>query len=508
LDEEDENAVQAFCGSQDFKNIQPIKEFTQKIVYEFKDSEYKEEDSGWEYEFSLNGLKRKKQYNRTYNPETPEFEAIQKFICTNLLPPIIYYPNFLFDFPIRIYLEESTTEDKEQKTYRAVLNDIMDTFNEGLNIQDHIIKRLRNPSEGTNEALESTIDRMSVQITKVVFKAWGQLFDSNGKEIRLKPAIDPATNLAYLEVKLKEGTEQFQISERSLGFKWFFTFLLFTEFRKNRLSDKGEILFLLDEPASNLHSTAQKNLLITFEQLVSKCKMIYTTHSHHLINPKWLSGAYIIKNKAIDYEKEFNALTENTDVEATIYKQFVVNHPEQRTYFQPILDAIEYSPSNLEEVPNIILTEGKNDYYTFKYLNEIIFQNEFQHIKLYPGNGADRNNQIIATYLAWGRDFTILLDGDKAGEDAKKRYIKEFGVIVEGKIITLKDVDPSYNYATEKLFSEAELLSIVQTFDPLATAFDKSKFNTALQNLFIQEQVVELSDETKTKFKNLFEFIK
>lgn len=508
LDEEDEKAVQAFCGSQDFKNIQPIKEFTQKIVYEFKDSEYKEEDSGWEYEFSLNGLKRKKQYNRTYNPETPEFEAIQKFICTNLLPPIIYYPNFLFDFPIRIYLEESTTEDKEQKTYRAVLNDIMDTFNEGLNIQDHIIKRLRNPSEGTNEALESTIDRMSVQITKVVFTAWGQLFDSNGKEIRLKPAIDPATNLAYLEVKLKEGTEQFQISERSLGFKWFFTFLLFTEFRKNRLSDKGEILFLLDEPASNLHSTAQKNLLITFEQLVSKCKMIYTTHSHHLINPKWLSGAYIVKNKAIDYEKEFNALTENTDVEATIYKQFVVNHPEQRTYFQPILDAIEYSPSNLEEVPNIILTEGKNDYYTFKYLNEIIFQNEFQHIKLYPGNGADRNNQIIATYLAWGRDFTILLDGDKAGEDAKKRYIKEFGVIVDGKIITLKDVDPSYNYATEKLFSEAELLSIVQTFDPLATAFDKSKFNTALQNLFIQEQVVELSDETKTKFRNLFEFIK
>ncbi len=508
LDEEDEKAVQAFCGSQDFKNIQPIKEFTQKIVYEFKDSEYKEEDSGWEYEFSLNGLKRKKQYNRTYNPETPEFEAIQKFICSNLLPPIIYYPNFLFDFPIRIYLEESTAEDKEQKTYRAVLNDIMDTFNEGLNIQDHIIKRLRNPSEGTNEALESTIDRMSVQITKVVFKAWGQLFDSNGKEIRLKPAIDPATNLAYLEVKLKEGTEQFQISERSLGFKWFFTFLLFTEFRKNRLSDKGEILFLLDEPASNLHSTAQKNLLITFEQLVSKCKMIYTTHSHHLINPKWLSGAYIVKNKAIDYEKEFNALTENTDVEATIYKQFVVNHPEQRTYFQPILDAIEYSPSNLEEVPNIILTEGKNDYYTFKYLNEIIFQNEFEHIKLYPGNGADRNNQIIATYLAWGRDFTILLDGDKAGEDAKKRYIKEFGVIVEGKIITLKDVDPSYNYATEKLFSEAELLSIVQTFDPIATAFDKSKFNTALQNLFIQEQVVELSDDTKTKFRNLFEFIK
>ena len=226
-----------------------------------------------------------------------------------------------------------------------------------------------------------------------------------------------------------------------------------------------------------------------------------------MINPKWLSGAYIVKNKAIDYDKEFNAITENTDVEATIYKQFVVNHPEQRTYFQPILDAIEYSPSNLEEVPNIVLLEGKNDYYTFKYINEVFLGNEFETINFYPGNGADRNNQIIATYLAWGRDFTILLDGDKAGEDAKKRYIKEFGVIVQGRIITLRDIDATYNFATESLFTADELLTIVKTFDPTATAFEKSKFNTALQNLFIQEQIIELSEETIAKFRKIFEFI-
>ncbi len=508
LDEDDEEQIKNFCQSQGFKTVEPIKEFTQKVIYEFRNSEYLEAESGWEYEFNLYGLKRKKQYNRAFSSDTPEFEAIQAFITEKLIPPIIYYPNFLFDFPSRIYLEASTNEDKEQATYRAVLNDIMDTFNEGLTIEEHIIKRLKNPAGGLEEALESTIDRMSVQITKVVFSAWGQLFDSRGKEIRLKPGIDSTTGLAYLEVKLKEGTDQFQISERSLGFKWFFTFLLFTEFRKNRSSENGEILFLLDEPASNLHSTAQKNLLTTFEQLVSKCKMIYTTHSHHLINPKWLSGAYIVKNKALDYEKEFEYITENTDVEAKIYKQFVVEHPEQRTYFQPILDAIEYSPSHLEEVPNIILTEGKNDYYTFKYLNEVIFENEFETVKLYPGNGADRNNQIIATYLAWGKEFTILLDGDKAGEDAKTRYIKEFGEIVRSRIITLKDIDVTFNHPTEALFKTSEQLDIIHGFDPNETVFHKSKFNTAIQNLFIQEQPIELSAETKDKFKKIFEFIK
>lgn len=507
LDENDEKEIKQVCTSQGFRDIEPIGEFTQKLIYEFVNSEYQPDLSGLECEFTLNGAKKKKRYNTTFNADTPEFEIIKDFICEKLLPPIIYYPNFLFDFPSRIYLEEAPNEDKEQETYRAVLNDIMDTLDDGLNIEDHIIHRLKNKTSVSEEALELTIERISIQITSVVFTAWGQLFDSKGKEIKLKANIDPENGLAYLEVKLKESGVQFQISERSLGFKWFFTFLLFTEFRKNRANEKGEILFLLDEPASNLHSTAQKNLLTTFEKLVTKCKMIYTTHSHHLINPKWLSGAYIVKNKAIDYDKEFNAITENTDVEATIYKQFVVNHPEQRTYFQPILDAIEYSPSNLEEVPNIVLLEGKNDYYTLKYVNEVLLGNEFETINFYPGNGADRNNQIIATYLAWGRDFTILLDGDKAGEDAKKRYIKEFGVIVQGRIITLRDIDATYNFATESLFTADELLTIVKTFDPTATAFEKSKFNTALQNLFIQEQIIELSEETIAKFRKIFEFI-
>jgi len=57
-------------------------------------------------------------------------------------------------------------------------------------------------------------------------------------------------------------------------------------------------LFLLDEPASNLHSTAQAQLLKSFEKLPS---LIYTTHSHHMINPKWLEGTYVVKNEGLNY---------------------------------------------------------------------------------------------------------------------------------------------------------------------------------------------------------------
>lgn len=507
LDDDDNKAIADWLKESGFTAVERINQYKISLIYTFKDSVYVEDESGWVYDFNLSGSKKSQRTSRNYGSNTQEFSDVNDFVYGDLLPPIIYYPNFLFDFPNRIYLEESSTEDKEQKIYRAVLNDILDTFNEGLNIKDHIVNRLKNPTEANKESLDATIDRMSAQITKIVFDAWGQIFASNGKEIKLNPSINTVDNLAYLEFKLKEGLEQFQISERSLGFKWFFTFLLFTEFRKNRRHEKGEILFLLDEPASNLHSTAQKKLLSTFENLVTNCKLIYTTHSHHLINPKWLSGAYIVRNKAIDYNG-FDGSPENTDVEATIYKQFVTAHPEQRTYFQPILDAIEYSPSSLEEVSNIVLTEGKNDYYTFRYMAEVILRDEDYDIKFYPGNGADRNNQIIATYLAWGRDFNIFLDGDKAGEDAKTRYIKEFGVVVHDSISTLKDVDPTFNIATEQLFTPQELLDIQKTFDPTATVFNKSAFNTALQNLFISEQVITLSNDTKEKFKKILDFLK
>ena len=36
-------------------------------------------------------------------------------------------------------------------------------------------------------------------------------------------------------------------------------------------------------------------------------------------------------------------------------------------------------------------------------------------------------------YLGWGRDFCILLDGDKAGHKASLAYLKSFGLEVKDK---------------------------------------------------------------------------
>src|SRR5262249_2490045 len=157
-------------------------------------------------------------------------------------------------------------------------------------------------------------------------------------------------------------------------------------FREN---SNNHILFLLDEPASNLHSSAQAQLLKSFGRLLEKCSIIYTTHSHYMINPEWLEGTYVVKNEGLDYtsnEDEYNYIARKTSIIIKKYRQFAIQHLDQTTYFQTILDVLDYSTSKLENIPNVIMLEGKNDFYTLKYFQRYTTQYDF--LNMMPGNGA------------------------------------------------------------------------------------------------------------------------
>ena len=116
LENEDEKNINSFCKGIGFKNNNPIKNVSQSLVYSFKNSEFIPAESGITWEFELEGLLKNKRYSRKFSSENEEFLKVQEYVVQNLIPPLIYYPNFLFDFPNRIYLEESKDEEKEQAT--------------------------------------------------------------------------------------------------------------------------------------------------------------------------------------------------------------------------------------------------------------------------------------------------------------------------------------------------------------------------------------------------------
>jgi energy-coupling factor transporter ATP-binding protein EcfA2 len=308
-------------------------------------------------------------------------------------------------------------------------------------------------------------------------------------------------------LRVRDANEIYSISERSLGFRWFFAFPLLTQYRGFRQNATTEVLFLLDEPASNLHPSAQSQLLESFGSLPGDSSVIYTTHSHHMINPAWLEGTYVVKNEGLDYDSNEDDYTaKNTQITLTRYREFASKHPNQTTYFQPILDVLDFKPGRLDNVPNVVMAEGKNDFYTVKYFADRLFKSA-KKLNVMPGTGSGSLETVIRLYLGWGRRFVILLDADSEGLKQKSRYRELFGPIIEQSIFTLSDINPAWlGKEMEEVVSKNDRELIQRTVYPAATKYHKTHFNRAVQELYLTDRAIAVSDETKNNFELVFKF--
>lgn len=523
LDEDDEQKVKQFALEKNFEISKKLGKFDIEKKRTFVDSKYDESLDKNLWTIRIEG---KRQVITPVGSEPPkletvvlgaddsEWQAIIKFIKNELLPKIVYYPNFLFNFPKSIYLEKTPNEGDEQEFYRDVLQDVLDSLDNDLDLDTHLLSRAKSNTDVDRENIEAVLNRMSAKITTSVFSKWGSISGApvGNKEVTLGNSIKrDANGHYYIDIKIKEGSHSYYVSERSLGFRWFFAFLLATQFRKYRRDEVRNTLFLLDEPASNLHQTGQQELLSSLELLTDGSVAMYSTHSHHLINPKWLSGTFIVMNKGINLqEKSLSDTFEETktDIIAERYHRYVANNPKEETYFQPILDTLHHRPGLLEEVPSIIVLEGKFDFYSFKYFQDIIFKKPKFALHLYPGAGASKHEDIIALYLAWGRKFVVLLDDDAAGKRAKNDYITNFGKAVENCVFTLADVSAHFaGFSTEDLFTQSEREGLTKDVFPAQATYEKGKFNTALQEKYVNNTEYEFADQTKDNFKAVLSFL-
>lgn len=512
VDEDDNDRMLKKLKEMGYSAYEPINGFSIKATCSFENSIPQNIVSYWDFAPKVKKARSKdyiKLVGKATKDEKADWHILVNYIEDTLMPRIIYYEHFLFDFPSQIYLFGNKADESNNKPYKEIFEDIIQEIIPGGSIEKSLYSNYTKEGDGYRDIFDAIHTKLEEYISSQVFKNWGQLFDSSNAKVVLKFGNEKEQNKNnfYVEIKIKENSDTFYISERSVGFRWFFSFLFFILFRKNRKTDLGETLFLLDEPASNLHSTAQKRLLETFERFVQdenrSLKLLYTTHSHHMINPKWLEGAYVVKNEAVNYSEPFGD-RQVTNITAIPYKRFVAEYPDQQDYFQPILDTLEYQPGLLEKVPNVIITEGKNDYYTLHYINEVILKNKYKKLHLLPGIGCNKNHSIIQLYMGWNKSFMILLDADKAGKNAVKEYVSTFGNIIKQDIKTYEDFVPEIGaVAMEDIFTEAEKLAITQRFDETATKYKKSAFNTAIQTALINKEVIELSEETLNKFDSL-----
>jgi ABC-type Mn2+/Zn2+ transport system ATPase subunit len=484
-------------------------EISEKHVFE--NSRFTKTNHIWD--LKIRGTQGRQQNPRRFGASTDEWQGAVGFLKGHL-PRIWYFPNFLFELPERFTLaaQDAVAGDEEQdrsRFYRSTFEQILVQLGSNANLQTHVVERLGSSERADQRSLSALLLDMGRVITTTIFEGWDRIFGRRpaAQEVELEAGDDGGN--AYLELRIKGPDGYYDLSERSLGFRWFFMFLLMTSF--HGLEDDGpQALFLLDEPASNLHSTAQAELLKSFQTLVEKCDLVYTTHSHHLIDVRWLDSAYVVKNAALGSLDMADYVTQrigaNTSISATPYRRFVAEHPDQTSYFQPVLDLLDYRPSTLEPVPDVVLVEGKSDFYLLRYAREVLGLGA--DVRLVPGSGAGSLDPLIRLYVGWGKSFVVLLDGDAEGRRQKERYESVFGPVLNGRCLVLPDLsDDESALEAELLLDRADRENIISAIfrDDRGTPKPKKALSQAILELFARRESVPLGLASRERLTTLLD---
>ncbi|PZR00741.1 MAG: hypothetical protein DI533_09470 [Cereibacter sphaeroides] len=389
-----------------------------------------------------------------WRPPSVEEQKLIRTAIFNRTPDIAYFPTFIFDFPESFYL--TNRGSNVDKFYRQVFQDILDFDGKGLTVDRDIVRRVRAEERRVpwlnflslwstvddREKIQHVMDRAGAAATSLIFGKWNKIFgeDTKGKEIvlnyeiiegEIKDAKGVASKTNDHDVKvtfqIRDRTRRFNVNDRSLGFRWFFSFMLFTQFRVARSASRP-LLFLFDEPASNLHAAAQQKLIESFPEVAKNENCLaYSTHSHYMIEPKWLEQTFIVTNRAESPEgsvlDDVSLDDESLDIKVQKYRQFSIEHSNQTSYFQPILDRLEVVPSRFDFKAKSVIVEGKSDYYILRYGAEL---HKIKSFSIIPGMGAGSFGALVALSVGWNLDCLFILDGDKKGKQEARRYVDEY----------------------------------------------------------------------------------
>ena len=331
-------------------------------------------------------------------PKKTVFSGV-KNILQNRLPKFVYFPNY------------------ERMRGRVALHDLVNRKNQNkLDLSDRIFLALLDLAGtsideinkiGTLEHLYAELEAVSNRITETIFHYWSQ----NRHlvvEFRLdqgRPEDPPPFNQGFIfQTRIRNSRHRVTVNfeERSTGFIWFFSFLVwFSQLQKYYGKN---LLLLLDEPGLSLHGRAQQDLLRYFrEQLAPYYQVIYTTHSPFMIDPEALLSVRIVED-VVTSSGEVLGTKVREDVFAT----------ESQTVF-PLQAALGYDITQTLFVgKNVLLVEGPSDFLYLKW-----FSSELQHQNregldrrwvITPSGGIDKIASFVA--LFGGNEINIAVITD------------------------------------------------------------------------------------------------
>ncbi|MCJ0830522.1 AAA family ATPase [Acinetobacter sp. NIPH1876] len=417
---------------------------------------------------------------------------IERYVYTSLikkhLPKFIYYDEY-YQLPSRIVLENFLDEGVE-------LSDDLKTAKALLDLADININDIINTDDFEDFIAE--LEATEALISDTLFQYW-----SANQDLNIEFKIDKKTATAQrhvntnygnattvdtnivehvLDIRVKNSKTRVSLplQNRSKGFNWFFSFLVW--FNKIQADSNSKYILLLDEPGLNLHATAQADLLRFLESLVDKYQVIYTTHSPFMVETTKLN----------------RVRTVFSDSDSSIVSDSI-QQKDPNTLF-PLQAALGYDVAqNLFISKKNLLVEGVSDLLYLTTISEYLNANNRtglnEDITIVPTGGLDKVASFISLLRGSKLSIFCLLD---SFTDQKSQA--RFDSLTIQKIISDKNIKFFHDYLDNRKKADIEDVFTVDEYLQL--------FNISLSSTYTEIKVEELSTEIEDILSRINKVIK
>lgn len=237
------------------------------------------------------------------------------------------------------------------------------------------------------ETAKAKLEAIGLSITRKIFDFWKQNQELDVEFDVKADAKDSAPyntgmNL-YIRVKSRRHGVTVPFSQRSKGFIWFFSFLVWFDSIQSRAGTTKSLILLLDEPGLNLHALAQADFLAYIRELSTEHQIIYTTHSPFMVDSSRLDEVRVVEDRVKD---------------GTVVSKELAGSSDESIF--PLQAALGYSiAQNLFIAKKNVLVEGPADLILLNHVSTLLEANAKQGLGdaiLVPVGGLDK----LATFVA------------------------------------------------------------------------------------------------------------
>ena len=303
---------------------------------------------------------------------------------------------------------------------------------------------------GRYEELTAELEAVSNRITQDIFAYWSQNRDLEVKFSfeHARDEDEPPYNAGFVfHTRIYNSRHGVTVSfdERSAGFVWFFSFLVWFSQVKKTYGDN--VLILLDDPGLSLHGRAQADLLRYInEKLSPNYQVIYTTHSPFMIDPDSLLSVRTVEDVIIDDRVQGTKVGDD------------VLSVDPDTVF-PLQAALGYDITQTLFVgKHTLLVEGPGDLLYLKWFSNELRQRQRESLDsrwvVTPVGGVDKVFSFVA--LFGGRKLHVAVFTDyHVGVKGKVRSLKESDLLRKGHVFSAEMYVDQAEADTEDLIGRA-----------------------------------------------------